>query len=58
MSGESRGIGRVIEELSAIGTVYGTSVDAADYKAVEQWVVKAAEQLGGILLRVAHDFIF
>ena len=45
---DAAGVEAAVEEMSALGTVVGASVDAADGDAVEAWVASAAEQLGGI----------
>jgi 3-oxoacyl-[acyl-carrier protein] reductase len=37
-----------VEEMSASGTVFGHTVDAADSDAVRNWVGTSVEQLGGI----------
>lgn len=41
-------IDKTVDELGRIGTVFGTSVDGADYDAVTRWADLAAGQLGGI----------
>jgi len=45
---DAAGVEAAVEEMSALGNVFGASVDAADGDAVEAWVASAAEQLGGI----------
>ena len=42
------GLQQAIEEMSALGTVVGQVVDAADGDAVAAWVKSSGEQLGGI----------
>jgi NAD(P)-dependent dehydrogenase (short-subunit alcohol dehydrogenase family) len=42
------GVQAALEELGSKGEVYGDSVDAADTEAVRAWVLKAAQQLGGV----------
>ena len=42
------GLQQAIAEMSALGTVVGDVVDAADGEAVAAWVAKSAAQLGGI----------
>lgn len=44
----AEGVQQVVGQLSGKGTVYGDSVDAADYQGVCAWVASAAERLGGI----------
>ncbi|EEB78122.1 oxidoreductase, short chain dehydrogenase/reductase family [marine gamma proteobacterium HTCC2148] len=42
------GVQAALEELGSKGEFYGDSVDAADTEAVRAWVLKAAQQLGGV----------
>lgn len=42
------GLQQAIEEMSALGTVVGQVVDAADGDAVAAWVKSSGQQLGGI----------
>ena len=51
---DAAGVEAAVEEMSALGTVVGASVDAADGDAVEAWVASAAEQLGGIDSYIHH----
>ncbi len=44
----AEGVEQAVEEMSALGTVVGAAVDAADGEAVAAWVASSAEQLGGI----------
>jgi 3-oxoacyl-[acyl-carrier protein] reductase len=44
----AEGLEKAIAEMSALGTVVGQVVDAADGEAVAAWVKWSAEQLGGI----------
>jgi NAD(P)-dependent dehydrogenase (short-subunit alcohol dehydrogenase family) len=44
----AEGVEQAVSEMSALGTVVGSAVDAADGDAVAAWVASAAEQLGGI----------
>ena len=44
----AEGLEQAITEMSALGTVVGQVVDAADGEAVAAWVKWSAEQLGGI----------
>jgi 3-oxoacyl-[acyl-carrier protein] reductase len=42
------GLQQALDEMSALGTVVGSVVDAGDGDAVAAWVTSSAEQLGGI----------
>lgn len=42
------GVDQALEQLGALGAVYGAALDAADHSAVRSWVADAAAQLGGI----------
>ena len=42
------GVQEALEALGSKGDVYGDSVDAADAEAIRAWVLKTAQQLGGI----------
>ncbi|MDG1265017.1 MAG: SDR family NAD(P)-dependent oxidoreductase, partial [Ilumatobacter sp.] len=44
----AEGVEKALEEMSALGTVVGSAVDAGDGEAVAAWVASSAEQLGGI----------
>jgi len=44
----SEGVEAAVRELSALGTVFGAAVDAADHTALREWVGQAASHLGGI----------
>ena len=44
----AEGIDAAVAEMSSLGTVVGTAVDAADGDALAAWVASAADQLGGI----------
>jgi 3-oxoacyl-[acyl-carrier protein] reductase len=42
------GVEAALSDLSDLGEVYGSAVDAADHHALKNWIKEAAEQLGGI----------
>jgi NAD(P)-dependent dehydrogenase (short-subunit alcohol dehydrogenase family) len=44
----AEGVDQAVKEMSALGTVVGQAVDAADGAAVAAWVAASGEQLGGI----------
>ena len=44
----AEGLEAAVAEMSALGTVVGQAVDAADGEALAAWVTSSAEQLGGI----------
>jgi len=44
----AEGLEKAVAEMSALGTVVGQVVDAADGQALAAWVTSSAEQLGGI----------
>jgi 3-oxoacyl-[acyl-carrier protein] reductase len=43
-----QGVDAALETLGSRGVVFGAAVDAADHRAVRDWVRNAEEQLGGI----------
>lgn len=45
---DADGVTNAVAEMSALGTVVGAAVDAADGEALAAWVASSAEQLGGI----------
>ena len=44
----AEGVEAAVAEMSSLGTVHGSAVDAADGAALTNWVASAADQLGGI----------
>ncbi len=44
----AEGVDAAVAEMSSLGTVHGSAVDAADGAALTSWVSSAADQLGGI----------
>ena len=44
----AEGVETAVAEMSSLGTVYGSAVDAADGHALTTWVASAADELGGI----------
>ncbi|MGB8859398.1 MAG: SDR family oxidoreductase [Ilumatobacteraceae bacterium] len=44
----AEGLQKAVADMSALGTVVGQVVDAADGQALAAWVASSAEQLGGI----------
>jgi len=44
----AEGVEAAVAEMSSLGTVVGSAVDAADGDALAAWVASAADQLGGI----------
>lgn len=44
----AEGVDAAVAEMSALGTVIGSSVDAADGDSLTAWINSSAEQLGGI----------
>ena len=42
------GVSAAVEEMSSMGTVCGSAVDAADLASLEGWIASSAEELGGI----------
>jgi 3-oxoacyl-[acyl-carrier protein] reductase len=44
----AEGVDAAVAEMSSLGTVIGSAVDAADGDALAAWVASSAEQLGGI----------
>ncbi len=44
----AEGVDAAVAEMSSLGTVVGSAVDAADGEALAAWVNSASEQLGGI----------
>ncbi|ARN75679.1 SDR family NAD(P)-dependent oxidoreductase [Oceanicoccus sagamiensis] len=50
----AEGVNDLVESLAGQGTVYGDTVDAADYDAVCDWVKRSAEQLGGIDIVISN----
>ncbi len=44
----AEGVESAVSEMSALGTVHGAAVDAADGDALTAWVASSADQLGGI----------
>jgi 3-oxoacyl-[acyl-carrier protein] reductase len=45
---DAEGVEAAVAEMSSLGTVYGSAVDAADGAALTNWVASAADELGGI----------
>ncbi|MBM36788.1 MAG: 3-ketoacyl-ACP reductase [Acidimicrobiaceae bacterium] len=45
---DEEGVAAAVEELSSLGTVCGSPVDAGDLGTLEAWVAASAETLGGI----------
>jgi 3-oxoacyl-[acyl-carrier protein] reductase len=45
---DGQGVDVAVEELSSLGTVWGSSVDAGDLSSLEAWIAESAETLGGI----------
>lgn len=45
---DADGVAAAVEEMSSMGQVVGSAVDAADLAQVEAWIASSAEQLGGI----------
>lgn len=45
---DADGVAAAVEEMSSMGQVIGSAVDAADLAQVEAWIASSAEQLGGI----------
>ncbi len=45
---DADGVDAAVAEMSSLGTVHGSAVDAADGAALTNWVASAADQLGGI----------
>jgi len=41
-------VAAAVSELSSLGTVVGSAVDASDLGSLEAWIASSAEQLGGI----------
>ena len=48
------GVDEAVAELSALGEVHGTAVDASDGDALRAWVEAAAGQLGGLDIYVSN----
>ena len=44
----AEGVETAVAEMSSLGNVYGSAVDAADGHALTTWVASAADELGGI----------
>ena len=45
---DADGVAAAVEEMSSLGQVVGSAVDASDLSQVEAWIASSAEQLGGI----------
>ena len=45
---DADGVAAAVEEMSSMGQVVGSAVDAGDLSQVEAWIASSAEQLGGI----------
>ena len=45
---DSEGVDAAVEDLSGLGTVCGSSVDAGDLGSLQAWIATSAETLGGI----------
>lgn len=45
---DADGVAAAVEEMSSMGQVVGSAVDAGDLSQVEGWIASSAEQLGGI----------
>ena len=45
---DADGVAAAVEEMSSMGQVVGSAVDAGDLSQVEGWISSSAEQLGGI----------
>ena len=45
---DADGVAAAVEEMSSMGQVVGSAVDAGDLAQVEAWIASSAEQLGGI----------
>lgn len=45
---DADGVAAAVEEMSSMGQVVGSAVDAGDLSQVQAWIASSAEQLGGI----------
>ena len=45
---DGEGVAAAVSDLSQLGEVYGSALDASDHDAVRAWVAEAAGKLGGI----------
>ena len=53
----AEGVDAAVAEMSSLGTVHGSAVDAADGAALANWVSSAADQLGGIDIYVHNTLV-